>query len=63
MPGDIVAVGFNYSDATVNVAVVTEVSGQLDKNIGAGGEGSHVTTWPWGGQDPKGTSVYHRFID
>ncbi|WP_174958416.1 CHAP domain-containing protein [Burkholderia aenigmatica] len=63
MPGDIVAIGFNYSDATGHVAVVTDVNGKQGKTIGAGGEGSHVTTWPWGGQDPKGTPIYHRCID
>ncbi|MFJ1212293.1 RHS repeat-associated core domain-containing protein, partial [Burkholderia pyrrocinia] len=63
IPGDIVAIGFDYSDATGHVAVVTDVNGKSGKTIGAGSGGSHTTTWPWDGQSPKGTPVYHRCID
>jgi RHS repeat-associated protein len=69
--GDIVAVAHNYVGATGHVAVVTEAGGgsgpfsELSGNtIGANPKvGSHTTGWPWDGEEPVGTPVYHRCID
>jgi RHS repeat-associated protein len=59
-PGDIVAIAFPYADATGHVAVV--IGG--NQTIGAGHEGSHITTWPWDGvTSPQGTPVYRRCKD
>jgi RHS repeat-associated protein len=58
-PGDIVAVAFNYADASGHVAIVKDPG---KSSIGAGShEGSHTTGWPWDPSlTPQGTPTYRR---
>ncbi|SUH24223.1 protein RhsA [Salmonella enterica subsp. enterica] len=56
-PGDVVAISYDYSDATGHVAIVSD----SDETIGAGENGSHSTDWPWNKErSPQGTPVYRR---
>ncbi|MEM0571856.1 RHS repeat-associated core domain-containing protein, partial [Salmonella enterica] len=56
-PGDVVAISYDYSDATGHVAIVSD----SNETIGAGGNGSHSTDWPWNKErSPQGTPVYRR---
>lgn len=56
--GDIVAIAHQYADASGHVAVVEDPN---YSSIGAGGEGSHTTGWPWDqNSSPQGEPVYRR---
>ncbi|HEB1608483.1 TPA: CHAP domain-containing protein [Escherichia albertii] len=60
-PGDIVAISHEYADATGHVAIVSDIANDSGETIGAGGNGSHTTNWPWDKElSPKGTPVYRR---